>query len=440
MVRCWRWIFPQFDGSAPIKFGLGLPIAINADLLTRARRADTTAFNTLALADRLVYDGPDPLVTLAGVAAVTKRIRVRTEVLIAPDYNTAILAKQTATLDRLSGGRFTLGLGVGMSERPDDAPAAGIDMRRRGRRLNEQMELLRRTWAGKPYAEGIGPVGPLPVNPGGPEVLFGGFAPALFDRIARWGDGFLGAGLPPAGMEPLFRSAEKAWAEYGRSGRPRPVAQVNAVLGDASVIADAHADFRRYYTFMGERLDDMTAAVLTTEKGIREAVAEFTDIGAEEVVSYCGATDSGQIDRFADVLFGWVLVLRLPVLPAANPFSRGLVPGDASTNLVHYDQVGVRETRPPARATRQLMGPDTPRDRRIGARDTTVSANSTPGRVPLFPVAAHHPVPADNRHAERTKSECWATSRGWSNLSWSPRSPDRGACRFTALGTVRTLK
>ncbi|WP_409474406.1 LLM class flavin-dependent oxidoreductase [Streptomyces sp. HC307] len=284
-----------------MKTGLGLPIDHKADLMTWARRADASPFSTLALADRLVYDNPDTLLTLSAVAAVTNRIRVQSEVLLVPNYNTAILAKQTATLDRLSGGRFTLGIGVGVRE--DDFLAAGVGMRRRGSRLNEQMELLRRTWAGQPYGEGIGPVGPPPVSPGGPEVLFGGFVPAMIDRVGRWGDGFLGAGVPAAGMDALFRDVEKAWDKHGRSGRPRLVAQANAALGDASVIAEAQADIRRYYTGVG-LADQQAAGMLTTEKTIRDAVAAFAGIGADEVILYCWASDPDQIDRFADVVFG----------------------------------------------------------------------------------------------------------------------------------------
>ncbi|RRR65935.1 LLM class flavin-dependent oxidoreductase, partial [Streptomyces sp. RP5T] len=132
-----------------MNIGLGLPLDDPAQLLTWARRADASPFRTLGLLDRLVYDNPEPLVTLATLAGATTRIRVQTEVLLAPLHNTALLAKQTATLDRLSGGRFTLGIGVGGRE--DDCLAAGIDLHRRGRRLDEQLGLLRRAWSGERY-------------------------------------------------------------------------------------------------------------------------------------------------------------------------------------------------------------------------------------------------------------------------------------------------
>src|SRR5690348_11142543 len=117
-------------------FGLGLPIGEPTALLDWARRADATPFRTLGLLDRLVYDNPEPLVALAALAGATSRIRLQTEVLIAPVRDTALLAKQAATLDRISAGRFTLGLGIG--GRADDYLATGFEWGQRGRRLDEQ--------------------------------------------------------------------------------------------------------------------------------------------------------------------------------------------------------------------------------------------------------------------------------------------------------------
>jgi alkanesulfonate monooxygenase SsuD/methylene tetrahydromethanopterin reductase-like flavin-dependent oxidoreductase (luciferase family) len=283
-----------------MNIGLGLPVDDPAQLLTWARRADAGPFSTLGLLDRLVYDNPEPLVTLAALAGATSRIRVQTEVLIAPLYNTALLAKQTATLDRLSGGRFTLGIGVGGRE--DDCLAAGIDIRRRGRRLDEQMTLLRRTWSGEPYGEGVGPIGPAPATPGGPEVLFGGFAPAALERVGRFGDGFLGAALPPSFMSKLFHDAETAWHKHDRPGRPRLVAQANVALGPDSTLDRARGNLRDYYAF-SEHVAYMESGMLTTPRQIREATDAYFGIGADEVMLYCWASDPDQVDRLADLLF-----------------------------------------------------------------------------------------------------------------------------------------
>ncbi|MFJ8357661.1 LLM class flavin-dependent oxidoreductase [Streptomyces sp. NPDC093984] len=281
-----------------MNIGIGLPIGDPATLLTWARHADAGPFSTLGLLDRLVYDNPEPLVALSVLAGATSRIRVQTEVLLAPLRDTALLAKQAATLDRMTGGRLVLGLGIG--GRDDDHRATGTDPRTRGRRLDEQMEAMRRLWSGEPYGEGVGPIGPEPARPGGPEVLFGGFKPAALERVARWGDGFLAA-APPSWAGGLFDTVRGFWQRYGRDGEPRLVAQVNVALGPQDVIDDARTAMHAYYTFTG-MADRMVAGMLTTPTEIREAITAFTDLGADEVMLYCYGLDPAQVDRLTDVL------------------------------------------------------------------------------------------------------------------------------------------
>jgi alkanesulfonate monooxygenase SsuD/methylene tetrahydromethanopterin reductase-like flavin-dependent oxidoreductase (luciferase family) len=198
----------------------------------------------------------------------------------------------------MSGGRFTLGIGVGGRE--DDHRAAGTDIRTRGRRLDEQLATMRRVWSGAPYGQDVGPIGPRPAREGGPEVLIGAFRPAALERVARWGDGFLCA-APPAMADGLFRSVERSWSEAGRSGRPRLVAQVNVALGPEATVDDARAAIGSYYAFLdgGDRL---AGNLLSTPRRIRDAVATFAGLGADEVMLYCWARDVGQVDRIADVV------------------------------------------------------------------------------------------------------------------------------------------
>ncbi|GAA4619121.1 LLM class flavin-dependent oxidoreductase [Actinoallomurus liliacearum] len=288
-----------------MKVGLGLPISDLAVLFDWARRADAGPFSTLALLDRLVYDNPEPLVTLAAIAGAVDRIRVQTEVLLAPLRPPALMAKQVATLDRLSGGRLTLGIGLGA--RRDDYIAAGIDPHGRGARLDQVMKDMRRVWLGEPYGEGAGPIGPAPARHGGPEVLFGGFKPAAIQRIARFGDGLLCAS-PIAEMDGLFRAAEQAWRSAGRPGRPKLVAQLNAALGPDRILEEARGEIRRYYggpQYM-ELPADYTGMVvrrmLTTAGEVRDAVDRLTNIGADEIIFYCWSSDPGQVDRFSETL------------------------------------------------------------------------------------------------------------------------------------------
>jgi alkanesulfonate monooxygenase SsuD/methylene tetrahydromethanopterin reductase-like flavin-dependent oxidoreductase (luciferase family) len=281
-----------------MNIGLGLPITDPAALLDWAQRGDAGPFSTLGLLDRLVYDNPEPLISLAVIAGATRRIRVQTEVLLAPLREPALLAKQTATLDRLSGGRLVLGLGVG--GRPDDHQASGTDIRTRGRRLDEQLALMRRLWSGQPYDDHVGPIGPAPARRGGPEILFGGFQPAALERVARWGDGFLAAAAP-SWAAGLIDTVRTAWRSHGREGAPRIVAQVNAALGPPAVIDDARSAIGRYYEFSG-RAESMVAGLLTSPAQIRAAIGQFEDLGVDEVMLYCHGRDPGQVDRLAEVV------------------------------------------------------------------------------------------------------------------------------------------
>lgn len=278
--------------------GIGLPVTDPNALLDWARRADAGPFSTLGLLDRLVYDNPEPLVTLAMIAGATEGIRVQTEVLLAPLRDTALLAKQAATLDRLTGGRFVLGLGVG--GRDDDHAASGTDLRTRGRRLDEQMAVMRRLWSGEPFSDEAGPIGPAPATPGGPEVLFGGFQPRAIERVARWGDGFLMAAAPSWGAG-LVEQVRTFWKDHGRDGEPRIVAQANVALGPDHVVDDARKACGAYYEFSG-RADYMVDGILTTPAAIRDTIAQFAELGASEVVLYCHGKDPAQVDRLADVV------------------------------------------------------------------------------------------------------------------------------------------
>ncbi|GAA5069430.1 LLM class flavin-dependent oxidoreductase [Nocardia callitridis] len=275
--------------------GLGLPIADPVALPEWARRAESAEFSTLGLLDRIVYDNPEPLVTLAMLAGTTSRIRLQTEVLIAPLRDPVLLAKQAATLDLLSGGRFALGLGVG--GRDDDHEATGTDIRTRGRRLDEQLAIMRQQWSGAPFSDTCGPIGPAATEPDGPELLFGGFQPAAIDRVGRWGGGFLAAAAPSwAGR--LFDLARRSWADHGRPGAPRIVAQVNAVLGPQPLVDQARTAILDYYEFSG-RADHMADGLLVTATQIRSNIKQFEDLGADEIMLYCYGTDPDQIDRFA---------------------------------------------------------------------------------------------------------------------------------------------
>ena len=281
-----------------MKIGLGLPADDPDVLLDWARAADAGPFTTLGLLDRLVWHNPEPLVALAAIAGATTRVRVQTEVLLAPLRAPALLAKQVATLDRMSGGRLTLGLGVG--GRADDDEAAGVSSTGRGARFDAQLVMLRQLWAGEPVSDAAGPIGPAPTRPGGPEVLFGAFRPAALARVAAFGDGFLCAAAP-SWAAGLIATVDRQWSAAGRAGRARHVAQVNVAVGPEAVAEAARSAIGAYYAFTGDPQRPVSG-LLTTPRAVRQAIGAFGDLGVDEVILYCWATDADQVDRLADLI------------------------------------------------------------------------------------------------------------------------------------------
>lgn len=147
-----------------MKIGIGMPATIpgaTASLcLEWARRADAGPFSSLSVIDRVIYPSYEPLSLLSAAAVVTQRIRLVTTVLIMPLRNVGIFAKQAATLDELSGGRLTLGFGVGA--RDADYKVAPASFHTRGKLFDSQLEQMRKIWAGEPM-DGDLAVGPKPV-------------------------------------------------------------------------------------------------------------------------------------------------------------------------------------------------------------------------------------------------------------------------------------
>jgi len=274
--------------------GLGLPISDPAGLPDWARRAEAAGFDTLALLDRLAFDNPEPLVALSLLAGATTRVRLQTEVLLSPLRTTALLAKEVATLDRMSGGRFVLGIGVGSRE--DDYAAAGTPFAQRGRILDGQLTALRAMWRGEPHAGTV--VGPLPATPGGPPILVGGFAPAALRRVALYGDGFLCA-APLAWAGPLVQTVRDQWESAGRTGRPRLVCQVNAAVGKPETVEQARRAIAEYYAFSGR---SGWGEPLSDPAEIADTVAAYREFGADELVLYCYADDPDQIEALATIV------------------------------------------------------------------------------------------------------------------------------------------
>ena len=289
-----------------MKIGIGLPFKTSRDswpaVEALARKADQGPYSSFAVIDRLAYDNYEPLIMLAALASVTRRIRLMTAVLVGPLRGAGVLAKQTATIDAISGGRLSLGIAVGSRE--DDSLVAPSGFHDRGRRFNRQLELMRQIWRGEIVNDAQRPVGPETARAGGPELLIGGTAPRALDRVGQYADGYVmgGGALDSEWARGVLRQVNDSWRRHGRGGRPRIVASVLAALGPGAEEALRGA-FGDYYGGDPARLEARLArANLSTPEAIRNAIALHQELGTDELIFKPATLAPDQFDRLTEVV------------------------------------------------------------------------------------------------------------------------------------------
>ena len=198
-----------------------------------ARLAEELGFDSIWAGEHVVVPSPrvppspmepedpilDPLVHLGFVAAATERLLLATGIIILPQRNPLVLAKQAATLDVLSAGRLLLGIGAGYLE--PEMTAIGVPMADRGARTDDHLAAMRALWTQPGPVDHHGPfvdfsgvdAHPRPVTPGGPRIVVGGHSPAAYRRAVTSGHGWYGFGLTPeltaACLEGLRRAADE---------------------------------------------------------------------------------------------------------------------------------------------------------------------------------------------------------------------------------------
>jgi alkanesulfonate monooxygenase SsuD/methylene tetrahydromethanopterin reductase-like flavin-dependent oxidoreductase (luciferase family) len=279
-----------------MQIGVGLPTTVPGSrgdlILAWALRADEGPFGSVGVLDRVVYESYDPLIALAAVAGVTRRVRLATTVVVGPLRNITLLAKSAASLDVLSGGRLTLGLAVGA--RKDDYDATGVDYRTRGRRLADQLASLRDLWEDPSLC-------PPPARPGGPELVVGGLSDQTFARVARYADGYVHGGGPPRAFARAADKARAAWIDAGRTGMPQLWAQGYFALGLHAAETGAHY-MRDYYAFTGHYVERIVVGMLTTPQAVAQFVRGYAEAGCDELVLFPAVANLDEIDRLTDVI------------------------------------------------------------------------------------------------------------------------------------------
>jgi alkanesulfonate monooxygenase SsuD/methylene tetrahydromethanopterin reductase-like flavin-dependent oxidoreductase (luciferase family) len=284
-----------------MRIGIGLPNPVpgtaGETLIRWARRAEEAGFSSLATIDRIVYPSYESLISLAAAAAVTERIGLMTNILIAPLRDEVLLAKQSASVDRLSGGRLTLGLAVG--SRRDDFAAVSNGYETRGRRFERQIEVMNGVWRGEQLSDTGQPSVPVP----GREIpiLIGGSSEQAVERAVKYGIGYTAGGGGPDKMAPIAEKVRKSWSDSGRKGEPYLVALSYFALGPRA--EDGAARYLKdYYGHLGQVADRIAESAPTTPEALKGVAASFEDIGVDELILDPTISELEQVDRLGDSL------------------------------------------------------------------------------------------------------------------------------------------
>jgi alkanesulfonate monooxygenase SsuD/methylene tetrahydromethanopterin reductase-like flavin-dependent oxidoreductase (luciferase family) len=286
-----------------MKIGIGLPNTIpGADgrlIVEWSRKAEEYGFSTLATIDRIAYPSYESLVVLAAAAGATERIGLLTNVLLGPTRNPVLLAKEAASLDRLSGGRFVLGASVGGRE--DDFTLVGENFKNRGKRWDNALDLMHKVWRGETIEDTDKPVGPTPTNGQNVPMLMGGTSDSTIERIIRYGTGWTSGGGGPERAAPMIEKVRAAWHEAGKPGEPRIVALNYFGLGPNAEEGVA-AYLGNYYSFLGSWVSGMIATTPHTPQMLRDIAKQYEDAGLDELLFDPTIASIEQVDLLAEAV------------------------------------------------------------------------------------------------------------------------------------------
>lgn len=291
-----------------MKIGICLPYMEReydrAVTLDWCRVADAGPFSSLSCGERIVGPTQDMRVLLSAAAALTQRVRIVPSLYVLPMHSAVRVAKELASLDVLSEGRVTVTVGVGGREH--DYRAVGAPYQRRFQRLDEQVEQMRRIWRGEPPFEGADPVGPRPVQDGGPPVIAGAMGPKGVARAAKWADGVYGFSMngDAARVKGSFEAVRAAWQAAGRSDEPRQLTGFWYSLAPQDANAKLKTYVEDYLALFGSEVARAVAKsmVMSDEDAIRRGLDAIEELGCDEFFLVPATCELAEIERAAELV------------------------------------------------------------------------------------------------------------------------------------------
>jgi len=272
-------------------------------VLAWCRAIDGGPFSSLSCGERITGYTLEMRGVLSAAAVLTQRVRIMPSLYVLPMHSAVWAAKEIATLDVLSGGRVTLCVGVGARE--IDYRAVEAPFERRHARMDQQVEHMRAVWRGEPPLAGSDPVGPSPVQCGGPPILAGAMGPKAIARASKWADGLYGFTMngDPAPMADCFGQADSAWEAAEREQRPRRVSGFWYSLAD-----DADARLKQYvFEYLEVLSKDAARAIaagmtMSSPEAIRAGLDAIEALGCDELLLVPATADLSEVERIAEVI------------------------------------------------------------------------------------------------------------------------------------------
>lgn len=280
---------------------------LNATILRDwAQAIDEGPFSSLCWGERIAFGNPDALTLLGALAAWTHRVPLITTVVVPQLHDPVLLAKALATGDMLCDGRLTVGVGVG--GRHEDYLAVGADPATQTmREMAHRVETMKRVWAGEKLTDSVLPVGPRPVQDGGPRMLVGTIGPKTLRSAASWADGLAGItlDLDVAKQNELFEVGRTAWAQAGKP-TPHLATSFWFAFGEPEAArAQIHRHLRHYMNWIPvEFVDAMAPGTgwAGTADQLAEVLGAFAAVGTDEIHLIPTSSDLGQLRQAAEVI------------------------------------------------------------------------------------------------------------------------------------------
>lgn len=282
------------------------PLTKPESVVNFAKKCEAMGCHSMWTIDRIAYDNLEPLTVLAAAAGATQKIRLGTSVLLGNLRHASHVAKIVSTLDFISNGRVTLGLGFGSRE--SDYKAVEIPFEHRGSRAVEQVQLMKRLWTednvtfkGKFYNVENLSVGPKPIQKPHPPIWTGGSAEVALKRAGSWADGFICG----SSAIPEFPSTWEKIAGYARAaGRdPNKISKAGltfmSIDDDQNKAVKAVEDYvMRYYGRL--RADVANTSLVGSPAAVTERIGAFLSKGLDTLIIGVADPDPRQLDLFGE--------------------------------------------------------------------------------------------------------------------------------------------